>query len=54
MNNKIIERDIQIRNKNIKNFDIVDQNNKTINIFKFEVAEQNLAYMFIKNDDIVL
>ena len=54
MSNKIRERDIQIRNKKIKNVDIIDQNNKEIDIFKLEVPEQNLAHMFIKNDDIVL
>ena len=52
--NKIKESDIQSRNKNIKNVNIMDQNNKSINIFKLEVAEQNLAYLFIKKDDTVL
>jgi hypothetical protein len=52
--NKIKESDIQSRDKNIKNVNIMDQNNKSVNIFKLEVAEQNLAYLFIKKDDIVL
>jgi len=51
---RIKESDIQSRDKNIKNVNIIDQNNKSVNIFKLEVAEQNLAYLFIKRDDIVL
>jgi len=50
----IIQHKLKKRNTYIKVMDIVDQDNKSINIFKFEVIEQNLAYLYIQKDDVVL
>jgi len=50
----ITQNKLKTRDPNIKIMDIEDQNNKKVDIFKFEVIEQNLAYLYIKKDDIVL
>lgn len=50
----ITHNKLKTRDPNIKIMDIKNQKNKNVKIFMFEVIEQNLAYLYIKKDDIVL
>ena len=43
-----------VRDKNLPEIKIIDENNKLVNIYKMEVPEQNLANIYINEDDCVL
>jgi len=43
-----------VRDKNLPEIKIIDENNDLVNIYKMEVPEQNLVNIYIKEDDCVL